>query len=273
MLATGLGALALGSCGNESARAPNPTGYDWPDSFTYRVEYVALSGRDTVPVARFEESKELHLVVRDERYLAWNDHLLKANEVRGERPAPAPPNPEDTTQFFVRLGRLGEIVRSVPACDPAVPACQAVLPSAMSFELRRIIPRLPVWWPPKGHEWDDTLAYDDVPRAGGARGSVITSYRASRDTVIAGRGYWIVTWSSVRYAYRTSPAGQVVAYPPVEERGAVYVDKERLIPVFAGWFGAVTPPPELRSAGITRTDFRGRALLAGSALDSLARTP
>ena len=28
-------------CGNDSARAPNPTSYRWPDEFAYRLDYVS----------------------------------------------------------------------------------------------------------------------------------------------------------------------------------------------------------------------------------------
>jgi DNA-binding transcriptional LysR family regulator len=134
--------------------------------------------------------------------------------------------------------------------------------------MRRIIPRLPVWWPPKGHEWVDTLAFDDLPRGRGVRGSEITHYRTARDTVLAGRGYWVVTWSSVRRAVRDSPGGTIPS-EPVEEQGAVYVGKERLIPECAVWSGTPATPPDLRARGATATWYRGRACLAGSAIDSL----
>jgi hypothetical protein len=259
-------ATLVGACGNKSARAPNPTGYDWPDAFSYRIQYVARTERDTVLVARYDEKKLLRLVVRDDRFLVWHDSMRKQNTVPGEGPSAAPPAPEDTLQYYVRLGRLGEVLSSEPGCDPAVPACHEALPSALPVELRHIIPRLPVWWPPKGYEWEDTLAFDDTPRTRGARGSVITYYRASRDTLLGGRAYWIVTWHSVRRAFRSAASG---ADPAIEENGAVYVDKQLLVPAYAGWFGGVAAPAELQSLGVTGTGFRGRAFLVGSAFDSL----
>jgi hypothetical protein len=256
-------------CGNKSARAPNPTGYDWPDVFVYRLEYAAQTERDTQLISRYDEVKELRFAVRDDRFLVWHDSLRKVNRVRGSAPSSEPLWPEDTLHYYVRLGRLGEISGSEPGCDPALPACKEALPSALPLELRRIIPRLPIWWPPKGYEWEDTLAFDDLPRSRGARGSVITDYRASRDTVLQGRGYWIVTWNSVRRSYRSAASGAIIADPAVEEHGAAFVDKQLLIPAYAGWFGAVAPPPELRDLGVTGAGFRGRAFLVGSSFDSL----
>ncbi len=260
---------SVSACGNKSGRAPNPTGYDWPDAFAYRMQYVAESDRDTQMVARYDEIKQLRFVVRDDRYLVWHDSVKKMNTVPGAPPSSGTMLPEDTLQYYVRLGRLGEVLEAEPGCDPAVPACHDALPSTLPIELRHIIPRLPVWWPPKGYEWEDTLTFDDLPRPHGSRGSLITYYRASRDTVLAGRGYWIVTWHSVRRAFRNAPTGQIIAETPIEENGAVYVDKQLLLPAYAGWFGGVAAPPELRAIGVTGTGFRGRAFLVGSAFDSL----
>ncbi len=261
--------VALASaCGNQTARAPNPTAYDWPDSLTYKIELVSESQHETLMVARYEETKELRFAVRNDRYVVWNDSVSKEARLRGEAPRPAQVWPEDTLRYFVRLSRLGEILESEPSCDPAVPECGAALPSALPLELRRIIPRLPVWWPPKGHQWVDTLWFDDLPRARGSRGTVITDYRAARDTQIGGRGYWVVTWTSVRRAFGRGPSGGG-AEPPVEEHGTVYVDKERLVPAYAGWLGALAAPPALRALGVTGTGFRGRAYLAGSVFDTL----
>lgn len=257
------------ACGNNSARAPNPTGYDWPDAFRYRVEYVAVTERDTQPVARYEEAKLLQLAVRDDRFLVWHDSLRKVSALREGPPTDEPPRVEDTLHYYVRLGRLGEITGSEPGCDPVLPACREAPLSALPIELRHLVPRLPIWWPPKGYEWEDTLAFDDAVRGHGARGSLITYYRASRDTLLAGRGYWIVTWHSVRRSFRSEPSGAIVADQPVEESGSVYVDKQLLLPAYAGWFGAVAAPPGLRAMGVTGTGFRGRAVLVGSAFDSL----
>lgn len=262
-------ASLLTSCGNNTARAPNPTTYDWPDTMTYRLQVTWESNRGAEVLARYGENKLLRLVVRNDRYLVWNDSLGTVSSRGASRPLGRQIWPEDTLHYFVRLGRLGEITESVPGCDPAVPECRAALPSALPLEMRRIIPRLPVWWPPKGHEWVDTAAFDDLRRARGSRGSQITYYRAARDTVLAGRGYWVVTWSSVRRAVRDTPSGATIAAAPVEEQGTVYVDKERLIPACAVWCGAPATPQDLPAPGVTGTLLRGRACLVGSAFESL----
>lgn len=257
----------LGGCTNESARAPNPTGYDWPDAFSYRVEYVAETVRDTETLSRYDETKLLRFVVRDDRYLVWNDSLSKINSSAGAAPQGGRAYPEDTLRHFMRLTRLGEFDDVEPECDPAVAACGDALPSALPLELRRVIPRLPVWWPPKGHPWVDTLRFDDLPRPDGARGALITTYRDLRDTVLAGRSYWLVTWRSVELASRPS-GGEMVADPAVEEHGSVLVDKQKLVPVLASWYGAVAVRPALRAVGASATAVRGRAWLVGSAFDS-----
>jgi len=236
---------------------------------TYRVQVTWESNRGAAVVARYGENKRLRLVVRNDRYLVWNDDLGSVSTFSDSRSAGRQIWPEDTLHYFVRLSRLGEITESVPECDPAVPECRAALPSALPLEMRRIIPRLPVWWPPKGHEWVDTMAFDDLPRARGSRGSEITYYRAARDTVLAGRGYWVVTWTSARRAVRDTPSGAAIADAPVEWEGTVYVDKARLIPACAVWSGAPEMPPELQVPGVTGTWLRGRAYLVGSAFDSL----
>ncbi len=266
-LSSVLVAVVLGGCANESARAPNPTGYDWPDAFTYRVEYVAESVRDTQLVSRYDETKLLRFVVRDDRYLVWNDSISKVQLMPGSGSQRGRLYTEDTLHSYVRLTRLGEFNDVEPACDPSLPACHDALPSALPLELRRVIPRLPVWWPPKGHEWVDTLPFDDLPRPDAARGVLITTYRDLRDTVLAGGKYWLVTWKSVRLAARPS-GGSMVPDPTVEEYGEVLVDKARLVPVFAGWYGALAAPPALRAVGVTATAFRGRAWMVGSAIDS-----
>jgi hypothetical protein len=226
--------------------------------------------RDTETVARYEESSELRLAVRDDgTFLVWHDSVRKAEALRGARPASAPLWPEDTLRYFVRLSRWGEFLTIEPDCDPAVPACHDAVPSALPQELRHVVPRLPVWWPPKGHEWEDTLAFDDLPRPRGWRGSVVTVYRAPRDTVAGGRAYWIVTWRSVRRSSHEADGGAMIAEAPVGESGVVYVDKGLLIPAYAEWRGSVPPRPELRAAGAARTVFRGRAVLMGSRFDSL----
>jgi hypothetical protein len=259
------------ACGNKSAGAPNPTGYDWPDSLAYRIEYAAEAGRDTEAVERHDMSMALRLAVRDDRFLVWNDSVSRLSIIGGSLPTREQLWPEDTLHYYVRLGRLGEISGLEPGCDPALPACKEALASALPLELRRIIPRLPIWWPPKGYTWEDTLAFDDLPRRRGSRGSVVSYYRASRDTVLQGHGYWIVTWSSVRRAFRKAANGGIIAEPQIEEHGAVYVDKQLLLPGYAEWFGTVVPPPGLRASGVTGKGLRGRAILVGSPFDSVRR--
>ena len=259
--------VVLGGCANESAWAPSPPHYDWPDEFSYRIEYVAKAMRDTQVVSRYEEARSLRFVVRDDRYWVWNDSVSKGSSLAGARPQGDSVIPADTLHYYVRLTRLGEFADVEPGCDPTVAACHDVPPSALPMELRRVIPRLPVWWPPKGQEWVDTLRFDDLPLPDAARGLVVTTYRDQRDTVLAGRGYWRVAWKSVRRAWRLS-GGTMVADAAAEESGVVLVDKQRLVPAFAVWNGVVAAPPPLHAAGVTVTEFVGRAWLGGSPFDS-----
>lgn len=258
----------LDGCTNESARAPNPTGYDWPDAFSYRVEYVAEAARDSAVLSRFDERKLLRFEVRDDRYLVWSDSLSRSGWGPGAGSLGERARPSDTLRSYVLLTRLGEFGDIEPGCDPAVAACRDALPSALPLELRHVIPRLPVWWPPKGHEWVDTLRFDDLPRPGGARGALISTYRDVRDTVLAGRGYWLVTWRSTTRASRPS-GGAMVADPTVEEHGYVLVDKQGLVPAYASWQSVLGAPPAPQAIGTTATSLRGRAWLAGSPFDSL----
>jgi hypothetical protein len=258
--------LATG-CGNQSARAPNPPHYEWPDSFEYRVRNVEETERGTQAVVRLEEWAALRLAVRNDRYLVWNDSVSKVVLAAGRAAAAEPVRPEDTLRYLVRLGRFGELLDVEPDCDPTVGACAAALPSALPMELRRIFARLPVWWPPVGDAWADTLDFDDLPRPGAARGDVLTVYRVAGDTAISGRRYWVVSWHSARQAWR--PVGAAMVPDPVtHENGDVLVDQTRLLPVYARWHGAL--PASARAAGVTETGYRGRAWLAGSVFDSLA---
>jgi len=261
-------AWAAAGCGNESARAPNPPRYAWPDSFAYRLEYAEATQSAAGVVSRLQETGVLRFAVRNDRYLVWSDSLSKVRMQAAGAVGEAL-NPEDTLHYLVRLGRLGEFDDVVPDCDPTVGACAAAFPSALPMELRRIIPRLPVWWPPEGHVWADTLVFNDLPRPGAARGAVLTEYRVTGDTTLAGRRYWIVGWHSMRQAWRPS-GGTMLPDPITHEYGDVLVDQKRLMPVYAQWYGAVPAPASLRSMGVTGTGYRGRAWLAGSGLDSLA---
>ncbi len=269
-LATGLLSTALVACGNQAARAPNPPHYEWPDSFAYRVQYVEELQRAGAAVRRLEQTALLRFAVRNDRFLVWNDSVAKVAGV-ADRAEPAPLSPEDTLRYLVRLGRQGELADVEPDCDPTVGACAAAFPSALPMELRRVIPRLPVWWAPAGRTWVDTLAFDDLPRPGAARGFVVRAYRVTGDTVVAGGGYWVVGWQSFLHAWR--PAGGALAAEPVtREYGQVLVDKARLLPVLALWYGALPAPAGLRTLGMTGTGYRGRAWLSGSVFDSLQVT-
>jgi hypothetical protein len=258
----------MSGCGNESARAPNPPRYVWPDSFVYRVQYVEETQSAKQALQRLEQTAELRFAVRNQRYLVWNDSVSKVTLEPGRAAAPGRINPEDTLHYLVDLGRLGEFYRVVPDCDPTVGACAAAFPSALPLELRRIIPRLPVWPVPRGSAWADTLSFDDLPRPGAAQGTVLTAYRVLGDTVIAGRRFWVIGWHSMRQAWREAE-GRLVPDPVTQEFGRVLVSKARLVPAMAQWFGALAAPPALKALGVTGTGYRGRAWLAGSVFDSI----
>ena len=267
-------AVTVASCRDEARLAPTPTVYSWPDSMAFKMEYVAESRSDSALVVRYEERKELILVARDDGYLAYHDSVVK--ESMGPRwPGSVEPYEiEDTLPYYLALDRRGRVTRSDPACDPALPACQAALPSALPLELLRLVPRLPVWAPPRGQTWEDTLFFDDTPRPRGARGSVVTLYRVAGDTVVAGTPLWKVVWHSVRRSFGSVPGPiGMAAGLPVEQSGLAYIDKERELPVFAMWAGGVAAPPELRAAGVTVTVFRGRAYLGGSVVERVLGPP
>ena len=208
--------LSSSACGNNAARAPNPTAYRWPEAFAYRVEPGGGG-----------EPRTLRFQVHDEQFFVSMDSLALG------RLAPA-----DTIGFFVSLGRRGELTRLQLACDPAVAECAAELPSRRATLLRRLIPRLPLWEAPRGGSWVDTLGFDDTARPGGSRGELITRYTGRGDTVIGGRGFWVIAW-------RSESTGS-----PERQEGVSLVEKDRLLPAFSTW-------------------SRGRAYLAGSVFDSL----
>lgn len=273
LLAAVIVAVVLAACTNESGRAPNPTHYAWPDEFAYRVQNVGEAVRDTTVVVRYEEAKLLRFAIRYERFVVWHDSISRTTTAPGAAPTDVRLNPEDTLRYFVGLSRLGAFLNLQPACDPTVPACGDAFPSALPLELRHLIPKLPVWWPPKGHEWVDTLRFDDLPRPGAARGEVVTTYRDLRDTVVAGHPCWMVSWRSRTEAARPGAGGAMVPDPPTVEQGDVLVDKQTLMPLFAGWYGAAAAPPALRAAGVTASAHQGRAWLVGSVYDSLRVVP
>lgn len=251
--------VVLAGCGNQSGRAPVPPHYDWPDGFAYRITSdadfaVGTAARASVAwrgVTRFE--------ARNERYVVWNDSVARTRAVGGSAPVPVGLEFGDTLRHFVRLSRYGGLDDIQPDCDPSVPLCGNVLPSLLPRQLRHLIPRLPVWWPPRGHPWVDTLRFDDRPRPGGGAGSVVISYRDPRDTVAAGRPAWLIAWRSVT-VMRDSADREGAA--PVIETGAVFVDKGTLVPARAWWSGTFAVP------GGGTTTWRGTARLLTSAFDS-----
>lgn len=262
--------LSTLSCGNETARSPSPLGFRWPDRFAYGFEYVSETQRDGQRLVRYEERKTIRFAVREGRYLVWHDSVLKVTSMPG-RPATVEANSSgDTLQFYLEVGRLGELSGVEPGCDPVVPACAEARASALPLELRHVIPRLPVWSAPAGATWSDSLPFDDPRRApgGSSSGYVLTAYRSAGDTLIAARAYWVIRWSSVRRAFRSAGGGLgITADQPVQETGVVFVDKEESLPVYAVWAGALAAPPQLRAIGVTGRGFRGRAYIPGSAFD------
>ena len=266
--------VTIAGCRDEAEVAPTPTAYAWPDSFAFKMEFVAESQGKSGVVLRYEERKELLLAVRDDRFLAWHDSVIKETLAPHRQAVVEPYRPEDTVHYYLTLNRRGQVTRSEPGCDPAVAACQQVLPSALPLEFLRLVPRLPVWAPPKGAVWEDTLVFDDTPRPRGGRGSIVTTYRVSGDTMIGGTSLWRVEWHSIRRTYGVTPElFEITVDVPVEEDGLVYIDRERQLPVFATWAGAVAAPPALRAMGVTGTGFRGRAYLAGSIVERLLAPP
>lgn len=262
--------VLTGACGGGARQAPSPTAYTWPDSFSFVVEYVAESRGDTAIVSRYEERKILRFGVRDDGFVVWHDSVLKLSFAPGRPPAAEPFESEDTLHYFIELSRRGEVTHSEPGCDPALAACREALPSALPLELRRLVPSLPVWEAPRGSLWEDTLIFDDTPRRRGARGSVVTSYRVAGDTVVAGGAFWVVAWRSIRRSYiEVGGLAGLAGTPPLEERGMVFIDKERLVPAYAAWAGGAVAPPGLRAMGVTSTGFRGRARLVGSVAERL----
>jgi len=266
-------ALLLGAC-DQAARAPNPTAYHWPERLAWHVDYVSEAQRDRVPLLQYAETKTTRLMLRNGQYVGAQDSVLKTSQRPGEPLVLVPYLPEDTLAFYVKLGSHGELTDVSLGCDPAVPACAEALPSSVMLELRRIIPRLPIWEAPQGGGWVDTLAFDDASRPGGTRGSVITSYTGRRDTIIGGQAYWVVGWRSARSAFRRGAgAAGIAAEGTVEEAGITLVDKRQLLPVLSTWAGAVAAPPAMRAIGATASGFRGRAYLGGSPFDSTMVRP
>lgn len=261
--------VAALACGDRAARAPSPTWYEWPERLDYRVQHVAELQRASRAVERSETRMTLRLRVREAQYLLGYDSVLRLR-IRDGRAALAPLLPEDTLAFYVGLGRRGELAGLMPACDPAVAACAAALPSTVLLELRRIIPALPAWMAPALASWEDTLRFDDAARPFGSRGQVITRYGPVRDTTVHGVEYWMVGWHSRRTSFRRPPGGAGFAPDlPTEEDGLTLIDKQRLVPAFSTWVGVAAAPPALRAAGIDASAFRARTWLVGTPFDSV----
>jgi hypothetical protein len=166
--------------------------------------------------------------------------------------------------YIVQFSRWGEFLSLERGCDPAVAACRDAPPRTLARELRHLIPLLPVWWPPRGFEWEDTVAFGDDPRPHGWQGTVQTTYRTLRDTVVGTGTFWKVTWHAT-----WPPVAGAVAGRPLEESGTVLVDKERRLPAWAEWTGTFAAPG---IPGATRMEIRGRAVLVGSVFDSTSFT-
>jgi hypothetical protein len=257
-------ASGLIGCRAEVRSEPTPTAYVWPDTFAFLVEHASETKSDSCIVARHEERKIVRFAARDEQFLVWHDSVVKKDSFPGRPAAIEAYVAEDTLHYYVSLDRRGQVTHSEPDCDPAAPACRDALPSALPLELRRLIPRLPVWAAPRGSTWEDTIVFDDTPRPRGSRGSVVTSYRVSGDTVVSGDPMWIVVWHTVRPTFaRVGGVAGFAANVPVEETGLIYIDKDRRLPVFAMWAGSVAAPAGPSAMGTSGTSFRGRAYLAG----------
>jgi hypothetical protein len=262
-------ALLLGACGDRTQESPTPQYYAWPERMSYRLEMVTELQREARAVQRVEVFKVLKLTLREDLYVLVFDSVLKTSVVAGQSALLAPYAPEDTLAFYLPIGRRGEIGRVVAACDPAVRACAAALPSAIAMEMRRIVPGLPLWPVPPGGVWEDTVQFDDAARPGGTRGTFITTYGPVRDTAIGAVRYWMVPWRSVKRAFHRPPAGVGLAPEvPQEDAGLTLIDRRRLLPVIATWAGASAAPASLRAIGVEASVSRARAYLTGSPFDS-----
>jgi hypothetical protein len=97
----------------------------------------------------------------------------------------------------------------------------------------------------------------------------ITTYGPVRDTTMGAVRYWMVPWRSVKQAFHRPPSGAGLAPErPLQDAGLSLIDRQRLVPVFATWAGAVSAPNDLRAIGVEASAFRARAYLAGTRFDS-----
>jgi hypothetical protein len=262
-----LALIAATGCRDEAGMAPSPPRFDWPDEFAYRVDFVASEQYEGRVVRQYADSRTLRFMIRDdESYLLVPDSVFKTRNDPGAPLVTRPYVPEDTLSWYLRLGNLGQFTGVMAACDPALPACRAVPRSTLAADLRRIIPRLSEWPVPAGGSWADTLNL--VDEAGDTRGALTTVYLVGGDTTIGGEAYWMVGWRAELRTYRTGSGAAPVAQPPSREDGMTFVEKRRLLPVFATWAGVRVVAGD--SGPPLATGFRGRAWLAGSPFDSIA---
>lgn len=254
--------------------APSPTNYKWPARFAYKVDYVSDAQANGTVLLHYAESRVMRFQIReDESYLVQNDSVIKTSNQPGGPLEAVTYAPEDTLTWFLKLGSLGELRDVQVGCDPAVPQCEAVLPSSLPLELRRVIPRLSEWPVPRASDWVDTLRYSDAGRPGGTRGEVITTYRVHGDTTIGRRRYWMITWHAVHRAWAATDEPTIAEQPAVTEDGVTFVDQSKLMPIYSTWAGTALAGPEIRMAGAAASGFRGRAYLAGSSFDSTLSRP
>jgi hypothetical protein len=259
-------AAALLGC-DAGAGAPGPMRYAWPREFGWRIENAGQTTASDRWLVRHAETRLLRVADRGGTWVAGFDRVFKARQEPGDSMRAVPLLTEDTLDFHLEIGPQGELSPATPGCDPVVPACADALPSAIRVELRRLVPRLSVWPVPRGGSWVDTLRFDDAARSRGSRGQVVTRYTTVADTVIDEDAYWTITWQALRTSFRLARGRDTLRADAVEEVGLTMVDKQRLVPVFATWAGALAVSPELRELGATSTAYRGRAYLIGSRFD------
>jgi hypothetical protein len=261
---------AAGACAKKPTATSAATTFRWPERVAYRIDYVSTVDRNGQEMVKFAETKTLRLMMREGRFLAAFDSVLKTSQRPGQALKLVPFRVEDTLLFYVRLGPHGEISDVSPGCDPVVPACKGALPSSMQLEIRRLIPRIPE--ADTGHAGTiDSMTFDEANRPGGMRGMQVVAWSAARDTVIRGRVYSLIGWRSMRRSFAPGEEGRadLGAQQPVQEDGITLIDKQRMVPAYSTWAGAVPAPADLRAVGATGSGFRGRAYLAGSVFDSL----
>src|SRR5690242_14306074 len=106
-LAAGLLA-SLWGCGNKAAKAPNPTAYLWPDTVSYRVDFVSETQRNQQSMLRYASSKTMRLANRGGQYIGVFDSVFKTSQRPNQPLVLVPFLPEDTLSFFVKLSAHGK---------------------------------------------------------------------------------------------------------------------------------------------------------------------